>query len=64
MGKDCIYIYNLTRKSDVSFVGKVSYFSGSLIMLLPKKQCNLNNVVSYINSNTFKSNFTFQEDLK
>ena len=64
MGKDCIYIYNLTRKSDVSFVGKVSYFSGSLIMLLPKKQCNLNNVVSYINSNTFKSNFTFSGRFK
>ena len=43
MGKDCIYIYNLTRKLNVSFDGKVSYFGGSVIMLLPKKKCNLDN---------------------
>ena len=38
LGKDCIYIYNLTRKSNVSFVGKVNYFGGGLIMLKPKKK--------------------------
>ena len=64
MGKDCIYIYNLTRKLNVSFVGKVSYFGGSLIMLLPKKKCNLDSVVSYINSNTFKDNFMFSGRFK
>jgi len=59
MGKDCIYIYNLTRKSNVSFIGKVNYFGGGLIMLKPKKTCNLTNIVSYLNSNTFKENFMF-----
>jgi adenine-specific DNA-methyltransferase len=63
-GKDCIYIYNLTRKSDVAFLGKVSYFGGGLIMLKPKKKCNLNNIVSYINSNTFKDNFMFSGRFK
>ena len=64
LGKDCIYIYNLTRKQNVSFLGKVNYFGGSLIMLKPKKKCNLNNIVSYINSNTFKDNFMFSGRFK
>jgi adenine-specific DNA-methyltransferase len=63
-GKDCIYIYNLTRKSDVSFLGKVSYFGGGLIMLKPKKMCDLNKIVAYINSNTFKDNFMFSGRFK
>ena len=64
LGKDCIYIYNLTRKQNVSFLGKVKYFGGGLIMLKPKKKCNLNNIVSYINSNTFKDNFMFSGRFK
>ena len=64
IGKDCIYIYNLTRKSNVSFIGKVNYFGGGLIMLKPKKKCNLNNIVAYINSNKFKDNFTFSGRFK
>ena len=64
IGKDCIYIYNLTRKTNVSFVGKINYFGGGLIMLKPKKKCNLNNIVSYINSNTFKDNFMFSGRFK
>ena len=62
--KECIYIYNLTRKPNVSFLGKVNYFGGALIMLKPKKNCNLNNIVSYLNSDTFKNNFTFSGRFK
>lgn len=64
IGKECIYIYNLTRKQKISFLGKVKYFGGGLIMLKPKKKCNLNNIVSYINSNTFKDNFIFSGRFK
>ena len=64
IGKDCIYIYNLTRKPTVSFLGKVHYFGDGLIMLKPKKKCDLNNIVSYINSNSFKDNFTFSGRFK
>jgi adenine-specific DNA-methyltransferase len=64
IGKDCIYINNITRMSDVSFIGKVNYFGGGLIMLKPKKNCNLNNIVSYINSDTFKYNFMFSGRFK
>lgn len=64
LGKDCIYIYSLTRKQNVSFLGKVGYFGGGLIMLKPKKKCNLNSIVSYMNSNTFKDNFLFSGRFK
>jgi hypothetical protein len=58
------YIYNLTRKPNVSFLGKVNYFGGGLIMLKPKKTCNLHNIVSYLNSNTFRDNFMFSGRFK
>jgi adenine-specific DNA-methyltransferase len=68
LGKDCIYIYNLTRKSNVAFLGKVQYFGGGLIILIPKKNCclksNLHNIMSYINSSTFKNNFMFSGRFK
>uniref|UniRef100_A0A6C0EFX0 site-specific DNA-methyltransferase (adenine-specific) n=1 Tax=viral metagenome TaxID=1070528 RepID=A0A6C0EFX0_9ZZZZ len=64
IGKDCIYVYNLTRASNVSFLGKVQYFGGGLLMLKPKKTCNLNKIVSYINSNSFKNNFMFSGRFK
>lgn len=64
IGEDCIYIYNLTRKSKVSFLSKVNYFGGSLIMLKPKKKCNLDDIVSYINSDKFKDNFIFSGRFK
>jgi adenine-specific DNA-methyltransferase len=64
LGKDCIYFYNLTRKPVVAFLGKVQYFGGGLIMLKPKKTCNLNSVLSYINSSKFKANFVFSGRFK
>jgi len=64
LGKDCIYINNITRKSNVAFVGNVNYFGGGLIMLKPKKICNLNNIVSYMNSDNFKDNFMFSGRFK
>lgn len=62
--KDCIYIYNLTRKSNVAFLGKVQYFGGGLLILIPKKDCNLNNILSYMNSDKFKDNFMFSGRFK
>lgn len=68
LGKDCIYLCNLTRKSTVAFLGKVSYFGGSLIMLKPKltstKQCDLNKVVAYLNQSAFKNNYMFSGRFK
>ncbi len=64
LGNDCIYIYNLTRQPNIAFLGKVNYFGGGLIMLKPKKKCNLDNIVLYLNSDTFKDNFMFSGRFK
>jgi len=63
-GKECIYIYNLTRNQTVAFLGKVNYFGGNLMLLLPKQSINLNNVVTYLNSDKFKENFIFSKRFK
>jgi adenine-specific DNA-methyltransferase len=62
--KECIYIYNLTRNTNVAFIDKVQYFGGSLIMLVPKRECNLSLILSYLNSIEFKSNFMFSGRFK
>ena len=62
--KECIYIYNLTRNSDIAFIDKVQYFGGSLIMLVPKRGCDLTRIVCYLNSNEFKENFMFSGRFK
>jgi hypothetical protein len=50
-GKPCIYIKILTRELKIAFLGKVGYFSGSLIMLLPKKKnFDLIYYVNFLNS--------------
>lgn len=63
-GKSCIYIHNLTRKEEVAFLGKVDYFGGNLIILIPKKNCDLKKVVSYLNSISFKKNFIYSGRFK
>ena len=58
--KDCIYVHNLTRKKKIAFIGKVNYFGGGLLMLIPKNNYdinNLNKIVYYLNSHKFKHNF-------
>lgn len=64
IGEECIYIYNLTRKLKVCFLGNINYFGGGLIMLKPKKKLNLDNIINYINSNCFKNNFIFSGRFK
>ncbi len=63
-GKECIYIYNLTRQDKVAFKGKVKYFGGSLIILIPKEKINLDKITSYLNSENFKSNFMYSGRFK
>ena len=60
--KHCIYMYNLTRKSTIAFHGKVQYFGGNLTMLVPKSDdfvIHIDEIVEYLNSDTFKKNYTF-----
>ena len=64
MGQECIYIHNLTRKKNISFVGVVNYFGGNLLMLRPKRELDLTKFILYLNSNRFKNNFMFSERFK
>ncbi len=67
LGKACIYIYNLTRKDKVAFLGKVSYFGGNLLILIPKQKLSVEKLISiveYLNSEGFKKNFIFSGRFK
>lgn len=64
IGKECIYVSNLTRNKEVAFIGKVEYFGGSLLMMVPKKKINLKKIVEYLNSEKFKSNYMFSGRFK
>jgi len=64
LGKKCIYISNLTRNEEVAFLGKVEYFGGSLLMMIPKKKIDLKKMVTYLNSSEFKSNYMFSGRFK
>ncbi len=62
--KNCIYIKTLTRNDKVSFVSKVNYFSGNLLLLIPKRSVDLNKISNYMNSSSFKQNYTFSGRFK
>ena len=62
--KQCIYVHTLTRKEKVAFIGKVQYFGGGLLMMMPKKECDLQKVTNYLNSDSFKKNFIFSGRFK
>lgn len=64
LGKECIYLNTLTRKTNVSFLGKVNYFGGGLIILIPKIDCNLNYIIKYLNSDLFRKNFLYSGRFK
>ena len=64
IGKECIYVSNLTRNKEVAFIGKVEYFGGSLLMMVPKKKIDLKKIVEYLNSEKFKSNYMFSGRFK
>ena len=61
-GKPCIYIRNMTRNKEVAFMGKVQYFGGSLICLIPKKEMtksNIEKIVCYFNTTTFQKDYMY-----
>jgi len=64
LGKECIYVSTLTRSKEVCFEGKVQYFGGGLIIMIPKEKINTKKIVEYINSDTFKSNYMYSGRFK
>ena len=63
-GKECIYIYNLTRKKEIAFKDKVKYFGGNLLILIPKYKLDLDKIVKFLNSDDFKINYIFSGRFK
>lgn len=68
LGKKCIYIRNITRKSIVAFRGTVQFFGAKLIMLLPLNDSitdeHLDNIITYLNSDEFKNVYTYSKRFK
>ena len=58
MDKDCIYIRNMTRQKEVAFAGKVQYFGGGLLCLVPKEG-EVTPIVEYLNSDVFKKEYMY-----
>lgn len=67
-GKPCIYIRNMTRHKDIAFTGKVQYFGGSLLCLVPNTDAMtdavLNNIVEYLNSPMFQKDYMYSGRFK
>lgn len=66
-GKSCIYIRNMTRNKEVAFIGKVQYFGGSLLCLVPKEDITepeIKKIVEHINSTTFQKDYIYSGRFK
>jgi len=62
--KECIYIHNVSRKNNIAFKGNIGYFGGNLLMMVPKDDINLDDMVNYLNSECFKARFTYSGRFK
>jgi adenine-specific DNA-methyltransferase len=66
-GKTCIYVKTLTRNTNVAFIGKVQYFGGSLLCLIPNPNTTDSDILTtlqYINSDVFKKEYTYSGRFK
>ena len=63
--KNCIYVKNLTRNKTIAFKGKVMYFGGSLLMLLPKEEdLDIDKIVKILNNEETKKNYIYANRFK
>lgn len=65
--KSCIYVRNMTRSKEIAFIGKVQYFGGSLLCLIPKKQMSgkdITNIINHINSPEFTKDYMYSGRFK
>lgn len=63
-GEPCIYMHSLCRKKEVAFLGKVDYFTGTMLCLIPKEKVNLKEVCAYLNSEAFQKNYMYSGRFK
>lgn len=58
-GKPCIYVRTMSRKEIIAAKNTVSFFGGSLLMLLPKNDIDLEEVCNCLNHSDFKKHYTY-----
>jgi len=66
-GKPCIYVRNMTRNKEIAFNGKVQYFGGSLLCLIPKNnisEIKIEKLIKYMNSSTFQKDYIYSGRFK
>ena len=52
----------MTRNKEVAFIGKVQYFGGSLLCLVPKTEMTeteIQKIIQYINSPVFQKDYMY-----
>jgi len=55
IGIDCLFVKNLTREKKICFKGKVEYFGGGLIILIPKQEnLDLDKIMKEINKESYQ----------
>lgn len=59
LGSDCIYIYTVTRSTEICFQDKVGFFSGALMVMIPKCKVDMHQVIHYLNSAQFRESYTY-----
>lgn len=60
MGKPCIYVRNITRNREVAFLGKVEFFGGGLLCLIPKAAgTDLKKIVDLLNTEAFQKDYLY-----
>ena len=66
-GKPCIFVRNMTRNQEVAFVGRVQYFGGTLLCLVPKEpmtETELQTVASFLNSRELQRDYIYSGRFK
>ena len=66
LGRECLYVKNMTRSKNVCFKGKVQLFGGNLIIMIPKidRYVDLNKISEIINSDGFRNNYLYSGRFK
>jgi adenine-specific DNA-methyltransferase len=67
LGKPCIYVKNITRSKEVSFLGHVQFFGGGLLCLIPKQTMTekaLQGVIDFLNSETVQKDYLYANRFK
>lgn len=66
-GRSCIFVRNMTRNKEIAFIGKVQYFGGSLLCLIPKNymsEIDIQKIIQHINSAEFKKDYMYSGRFK